>query len=465
MNKKILILLVFVLTNSVFSQSEECQKIFDQFIIDYNSQAYQSIFERFSLSMQEALPVEKTQQFFGGLYAQAGTINASDFLKMDDENTAVYKTTFERSVFSIQISVDANHKISGFLVQPYIAPSNSILVNNLSSYPSEIASLIYTNAKDFPKNTQVAIAVIKNGKAKYYGAKIVNDTLISLENKEKVFEIGSLTKVFTSTVLANLVVEGKLNLTDKINKYYPFLFKNKAAITFESLANHTSGLPRLPTNLNVSNTENPYKLYGAKELDYYLANQMQLASTTTNTYDYSNTGAGLLGHTLGLSQNTSFDTLLEQLIFKKYKMNSTFTSSQNVGKILVSGLNDKGDEIVNWDFDVLIGAGGILSTTSDLVQFALVQFDSKNKALTLTQNATATVNENMKIGLGWHLLKSKKGSDLIWHNGATAGYSSSMALDIKNKNGIIILSNVSGHTPKNKKIDDMCFGLIELLEK
>ncbi len=260
-------------------------------------------------------------------------------------------------------------------------------------------------------------------------------------------------------------MEGKLNLSDKINPYYPFLFKNKVAITFESLANHTSGLPRLPTNLDVSNAENPYKTYGVKEMDYYLANQMNLVSVSNNSYDYSNTGAGLLGHSIEISQNTTFTKLLEQFIFKKYKMNTTFTSSQNAKALLVSGLNDKGDTIANWDFDVLFGAGGILSTTSDLAQFALAQFDSKNKVLELTRIPTATVNQNMKIGLGWHLLKSKNNTDLIWHNGATAGYSSSMTLDIKNKNGVIILSNVSGLTPKNKKIDEMCFGLMALLEK
>ena len=89
-------------------------------------------------------------------------------------------------------------------------------------------------------------------------------------------------------------------------------------------------------------------------------------------------------------------------------MKNSFTTSQNLGNKLVKGLNANGEKTSNWDFDVLLGAGGILSTTTDLVQFAQAQFDTKNKALELTRKQTATVNENMQIGLGWHLLKSQK---------------------------------------------------------
>lgn len=235
-------------------------------------------------------------------------------------------------------------------------------------------------------------------------------------------------------------------------------------MTFESLANHTSGLPRLPSNLDNADEINPYKNYGAKELDFYLMNQLQLTSESDNVYEYSNLGAGLLGYTLGISQKTTLDKLFENRIFKKYNMRNSFTSNENIGNQLVKGLNENGAEIPNWDFDVLLGAGGILSSTTDLVQFAQAQFDPKNKELALTRKQTATVNENMQIGLGWHLLKSKKGNDLIWHNGGTGGYSSSIIIDVKNKNAVVILSNVSGFSSKNENVDEMGFQLLEKME-
>ena len=185
----------------------------------------------------------------------------------------------------------------------------SKVINKLLKYPKEIGEVIYTNAKDFPNNTQLSVAVIINGKVNYYGVQIINDALVPVENQDNVFEIGSLTKVFTSTILADLVVEGKLKLSDKVNSHYPFLFKNKTQLTFESLANHTSGLPRLPQNLH-NDEVNPYKSYGAKELDYYLSNQLKLSSLTNNVYDYSNLGAGLLGYTIGISQKKNFTGLI-----------------------------------------------------------------------------------------------------------------------------------------------------------
>lgn len=464
MKKIAFIFIALLLTINAFSQEEKYKTGFEQFKNDYNSGAFQNIFDLFSEDMQKALPLEKSNQFFGGIQTQAGKITSYEFQKMPAENTASYKTTFEKAVFEIQISIDANQKISGFLVKPFTEVSKSTLVNNLSSFPKNIAAVIFENTKDFPENTQLSIAVIRNGKATYYGTQIANGKLIPVQNKDKIFEIGSLSKVFTASVLAQLVTEGKVKLDDKINPLYPFLFKNKTAISYESLANHTAGLPRLPNNINLSNAENPYKSYGARALDDYLANQLILAKAENNTYEYSNFGAGLLGHSLGLSQRKSFEVLLSETIFKPYKMSRTYTSSKNIENQMVKGLNEEGKVVSNWDFDVLLGAGGILSTVSDLVLFANAQFDGKNKALQLTQRQTAIVNENMKIGLGWHLLKSKKGNDLLWHNGATGGYSSSMIVDVKNKNGVIILSNVSGLSPLTTKIDQLGFGLLQIIE-
>ncbi|CAM3950597.1 serine hydrolase [Flavobacterium antarcticum] len=465
MKKTLIILIVLVTTTLSFSQSEKYHLAFENFKTNYNLGQYDAIFDSFSLEMQKALPIANCSQFFGRLQLQAGKITNFSFQKMKNQSYAVYKTTFERDVFSIQISIDDKDKINGLLVKPLMPTAASRLVNNLSTYPKEIATIIFENTKNFPTNTQLTIAIIKDGKTNYYGVQVANDTLIEVVNQDKCFEIGSLSKVFTSTILAELVVADKLKLSDNINSYYPFSFKNSNKITFESLANHTSGLPRLPTNLEETNDETPYKTYGAKELDFYLKNEMQLTKDADNVYGYSNLGAGLLGYTLGISQKTTLQSLFKDLIFRRYKMNNSFTSSNALPNKLVRGLNEDGEVVSNWDFDVLLGAGGIISTTADLVQFAEAQFDVKNKALELTRKSTSTVNESMEIGLGWHLVDSDKSKHLIWHNGGTGGYSSSMVLDVKNKNGIIILSNVSGLSSQHEKIDALGFELLSEIEK
>ena len=362
-----------------------------------------------------------------------------------------------------------------FLILTIILMSNQLFaqtgyykinsVNALSIYPKEISEVIFSNTKDLPNNTQLSIAIIQNGKTNYYGIIKTNDKIKPIENQNKVFEIGSITKVFTSTVLASLVEDGEIKLTDPINSYFPFTFNNNTKITFKDLANHTSGLSRLPENLDLTNEGNPYKAYGKIQIEEYLKNILKIENEIAKTFVYSNFGTGLLGYTLGLSQKTSFEKLLQKKVFDKYKMKNSFTSSHNLANKLVKGQNPEGEITSNWDWDVLFGAGGILSTTEDLVKFATAQFNPNNTDLTLTRTPTFNINENVKIGLGWHLLKSKNGKDFVWHNGGTGGYTSSMAINVNDKTAVIILSNLSAFHHKMENIDKLCFEIMSDTEK
>jgi len=254
-----------------------------------------------------------------------------------------------------------------------------------------------------------------------------------------------------------MVEDKKIKLTDEINAFYSFDFKYNIKITFKNLANHTSGMPRLPENLDLANTTNPYKSYGKNEIEVYLKDLLFMDNEPSKKYAYSNLGAGLLGYTLGNSQKTTFQDLLQKTVFEKYDMRNSYMTSQNIGNQLVKGLDKEGNIVSNWDFDVLFGGGGILSTTEDLVNFVNAQFDYKNEELKLTRKPTFDINENVKIGLGWHIVRSKKGKEFHFHNGETGGYSSSMTVDVKNKTAVIILSNVFDI---NKIVDDLGFELI-----
>jgi CubicO group peptidase (beta-lactamase class C family) len=464
MKKATIILILTFMANFVYSQNDRQHEVFKIFKAHYNAGNFENIFNSFSTEMQTALPIEKTKQFLSGLKLQAGNIKEEIFLSFENQTFAVYKTTFEKAILTVNISIDENSKINGLYIKPFVEKSKSLIVNSLSDFPVAIAKEIYAHSKDFPNRTQLSVAVISKGKVDYYGVIIENDTLRPADNQDKIFEIGSITKVFTSSVLASLVVDNKLKMSDFVNTYYPITFNNGIKISFLDLANHTSGLPRLPENLDLSNEENPYKSYGENELNEYLTKFLKLENNAGKKYGYSNLGAGLLGHILGLSQKKTFNELLQERIFKKYTMNNSYTSLEGIESKIVKGLDENGQEVSNWEFAVLFGGGGILSTTEDLAKFAQAQFDKKNKALELTRKPTFDINKEMKIGLGWHILKSENDFNLIWHNGGTGGYSSSMVLDVEKKNGIIILSNVSAFNPKMENIDDLCFKLMKITE-
>lgn len=448
------------MTNLLFAQTDNYKTAIDNFQANYNAEMYDKIFNDFSPKMKQALPLEKTKEFLTGLKIQVGNIENKKFITYQQGTYATYKTKFEKMVLAVNISLDNKNQINGLFIKPYEEPKQTNnAVNALSNYPKEIAEIIFEKIKNIPNNAQLSIALIQGGKTNYYGIIKTNDTLKPIENQNKIFEIGSITKVFTSTVLASLVEDKKINLREEINTFYPFALKDNIKISFESLANHTSGLPRLPENFKQTDENNPYKDYDKNNIDEYLRNLMKLNS---KTYVYSNLGAGLLGYILGLSQKTTFQELLQKKVFAKYKMKNSFVSSQNLGNRLVKGLDENGKTVSNWDFDVLFGGGGILSTTEDLAKYANTQFDPKNKELSLTQKSTFDINKNMKIGLGWHILKSENDKDLLWHNGGTGGYSSSMTVNVEEKTAVVILSNVFNI---NKNIDELCFKLIGIADK
>ena len=325
------------------------------------------------------------------------------------------------------------------------------------------SELIFEKSKFFPNDTQLSIAIIDKGKVDFYGVIRVNDNITSIKNQNKVFEIGSISKVFTSTLLADLVLLEKVKLDDNISNYLEIELNKEQQITFKELANHTSGLPRLAQNRGFGlfiDSDNPYKTYGEEKLLEYIKDKMELGE---KKWAYSNIGAALLGYTLTKIENQSYQDLLYDRILSKYKMKNTTTIRKTVEEILVGGLDKNGNPTPNWDMSIHVGAGGILSTAEDLSKFAIAQFDSTNIELGLTRKKTIEIREGREVGLGWHIFKNKNMDEIYAHNGGTGGYTSSINIDVINHNGVIVLSNVSAYNERN--VIELCTELFKTLTK
>lgn len=343
----------------------------------------------------------------------------------------------------------------------------SKLFNQEFTFTEAQQTLIDTNIVSFPEQTELAFAIIKNGEVFYYGIKKENGSYSAINNQQSVFEIGSITKVFTSMLMTQLHLENKLDIHKPVRKYLKVKWKEKRNFTFMHLANHSSGLPRLPYNI-LSMAEhyplNPYANYGEEELLHYLKNQVSYIEELGKASHYSNLGSGLMAYTLTKIEGKSYEQLLQERIFSKRSMMNSTTDRSKVNHLLVKGRGVEGDTVPNWDLNVLVGAGAILSNAEDMAKFALYAMES-NEVNQLMQTETITINDKMSVGLGWHLYKNKdENRQVLWHNGGTGGYSSSMSVDVENKNAVIILSNVNPEALTNQNLDIISLYFIKTLK-
>ncbi len=319
--------------------------------------------------------------------------------------------------------------------------------------------------RHYPSGTQLAIALIDGEQVSYWGIKRSGDSLQNADNQNLIFEIGSVSKVFTSTLLAHFVQQGEVKLDQPVREVLHFSIKDTFNVSFVQLANHSSGLPRLPMSLiwaALKNPDNPYKDFDKNQLEEYLTKSVTLSRKPGTKYEYSNIGAGLLGFALAEKAGSDYETLLKTLIFKPLKMEHSTLDIKEALPNLVSGLDPKGKPASHWDLAAVKGAGGILSTASDLSKFVQANFDPKQEVLALQREKTFQVNEKMSMALGWHIIHDKMG-DVYFHNGGTGGYTSSVLMDVAKQKGVVILSNISAFHPKMTYLDKLCFELLRLL--
>jgi CubicO group peptidase (beta-lactamase class C family) len=279
---------------------------------------------------------------------------------------------------------------------------------------------------------------------------------------DTLFEIASVTKVFTTLLLADMVQRGEVALDDPIAEFLPAGMKvperGGRAITLRDLATHTSGLPRLPTNFAPRDPGNPYADYTVEKL-YQFLSTYELTRDIGVQYEYSNLGMGLLGHVLARRAGTDYETLVVSRIAAPLRLNATRVSlSPQLKARLAVGHNERREPVPLWEDLTLAGAGSLFSSVNDLLAFLVASFEDESP---LTEPMAATLAArrstgfpDMDIGLGWHVSR-RNGREVIWHNGGTAGFSSYVAYVPHAQTGIVVLAN-SGHG-----VDDLALNLID----
>lgn len=310
---------------------------------------------------------------------------------------------------------------------------------------------VFSNINDLKlaKGTSVSYALITSENVTY---SVVGDSQV---DENTVFEIGSLTKVFTGLLLAIAIQDKPYLLDEKIADYIPEIKKQDVAnITFQQLVTHSSGLPRLPESMNLFhfliNKQNPYKNYTTQKLIKDLN-----ASTLTKLKEqslYSNYGYAVLGLALERAMQQTYAELIQNNILEPLTMEHSFVNynKQNQKQVIrgykrlniMEYFNFK-TKAPNWHFDAAAPAGAMKSSTKDLAKFisTYLSLDSDLKTeMKLTLNPYFIKDKNRSIGLGWQIYTKGK-STIYWHNGATAGYRSFFGFNPRLDKGIVLLCN------------------------
>ncbi|QOI98620.1 MAG: serine hydrolase [Flammeovirgaceae bacterium] len=314
---------------------------------------------------------------------------------------------------------------------------------------------------DYQETPGIVVGIFENEKVTYYAFGVANlETGVPVTSKT-IFEIGSITKTFTTGLAALLSLQGKLKFSDKAQSYLPATMvlpeKNGKAVTLEHLATAHSGLPRMPMNFSPDDPANPYIDYRENDLTGFI-NHMELAREPGSQYEYSNLGMGLLGYILTRIENKPYGRLVHELILQPLTMTSTWVSGQHSEQPVATGYSGI-QPVKAWTWDdqsVLTGAGGLVSTAEDMMKFLVANLRASNKK-SILDNAFALTHQprgeagKMQIGYGWHI----RDGEIVWHNGGTGGFRSFAGFSKAKNKAVVVLTN------SNTGADDLGFHLLD----
>lgn len=279
---------------------------------------------------------------------------------------------------------------------------------------------------------------------------------------KSVFEIGSVSKVFTSLLLAVAMEKGEVKLDDPVSKYLPpgtkVPARNGREITLLDLSTHRSGLPRMPDNIHSKNGADPYAETTPEEM-YAFLSRYTLTRDIGAELEYSNFGAALLGQALARRAGKSYELLLTERICVPLGMRSTsVTLSPDEQARLAAPHHEDLSPATNWNLAAFAGAGGIRSDVDDLLRFLSAEIGLTPSPLAAAMRETQQLHNpeggpKSDIGLAWFINHAHE-PPVIMHNGQTGGYHSFVGFDPARRRGVVVLTNTAN------SIDDIGFHLL-----
>lgn len=426
----------------------------DSIISQFNRNEFNSIYQLADTIFFSASEQNLTK-FFTNHKRDFGKILSSTFLAdsvcedCDSKRGKYYLLEFQFQSFIMVLEVTPSKKISSFILLNYTYPERTetsmIKTNNplRSSFDLSVDSAARYYFRN-PNAVGLSIGIIKNGKRLTYNYGETAKGNNQVPTKNTIYELGSIGKTFTATILAHAVLENRMSLNDDIRKYlpqpFPNLQYNGQGITLQDLANHTSRIPSIPDNYYTNPDYDQLKPWNNYTTAMFWESLHRVVIDTLPGCKerYSNTGVALLGHILENVYQLPFEDLIKKYITRPFKMDHTGIELSKKGRNdLALKYSSNGNPVQYWKSPPYFAAGvGMLTTLNDMFKYADNQISEINEAIKLTHQLTVN-----NIGLGWGIGNIGTKYLKYEHSGGTKGFSTHVRVFPEVKAGLVILAN------------------------
>jgi serine-type D-Ala-D-Ala carboxypeptidase/endopeptidase len=266
-------------------------------------------------------------------------------------------------------------------------------------------------------------------------------------NERTIFEIGSVTKLFTSLALSEMAVRGVVGLDVPVQVFLPDGARmpqfGEHPVTLRHLALHLSGLPEQPPDFGSSDPANPCAVYDSTRLLTFL-NSFTLPYAPGERFRYSNLGSGLLGYVLARHESTVYERLVEQYVSAPLGLRDTRIVLSAAQRLRFAQGHGGDGPVPSCTSDALAGAGDLRSTAADIARL-----------LAAASSVTTTpLDSALRLMLGWNQ-RQLPGGRILYHGGRTGGFRAFVGFDPERRRGVVILAN------SNEGVDDIGFHLLD----
>lgn len=346
-----------------------------------------------------------------------------------------------------------------YFTQTHVSAQNSKPLLSDNQLKTKLDSAVDKGARiymDTPNTVGIAVGIYKDGKAYTYNYGEVKKGTGKLPNADNFYNLGSVAKTFVTTMLAQAVIEKKVNLNDDIRKYlpgsYPNLQYNGQPITLINLANHTSGLPGqahifpkvVKDSLRKLSLPDQLHFYDVYKADSLLKDLHNLKPDTIPGTKFRYNGNGMMVLILLLERiyHQPYEQLVTHYLKTHLNMVDTKTQIDIHSDRLAQGYSNNNQPQPFLNLTDYYNGPSMNSTINDMLKYLKANLAEQDPALKLSHQVTWKNPDNTGVGLGWMMDVDYRGVPIIYHDGHTGIGFNTMCVFYPGKNlGYIIIVN------------------------